>query len=240
MLNERQLQLVEAIINEYIKEAEPVGSVQVVRRYRLGCSPATIRNEMAKLLDLGYLEMMHTSSGRVPTKSAYRLYLDEIMHEEELPVLQEVAMKQRLWSERYNFDKLLRETVKALAENIGELAVATSDDGYVTYAGTVNILDSKEFWDIDAAKAALTVVDNFEILERIFGRVIDTNGLKIILEDEIGVEKLEKCGFVAAPYKSGNKHGHIAVFGPSRMNYSQVIPALKYAKQLVQELGESW
>ncbi|KKS28324.1 MAG: Heat-inducible transcription repressor hrcA, partial [candidate division WWE3 bacterium GW2011_GWD2_42_11] len=140
MLSDRQFQLIHAVIDEYIKNAEPVGSVEIVAKYNLRCSPATIRNEMAKLIELGFLEMMHTSSGRVPTKMAYRLYLDQMMEERELPVLQEVALKQRLWTNRFEFEKLLRESVLALSEMSRSLAFATTEDGFVSYAGAANIL----------------------------------------------------------------------------------------------------
>ena len=138
MLSERQIQLLQAIIQEYVKNAEPVGSMEIVSKYNLKCSAATIRNEMAKLIDQGFLEMMHTSSGRVPTKLAYRMYLEQ-MTEDEIPVLQEVALKQRLWTNRFQFEKLLREASLALAEGTQLLAIATTSDGHITHAGAVNV-----------------------------------------------------------------------------------------------------
>src|SRR3989339_1586946 len=81
MLTERQIKLIEAIINEYINTSEPVGSVELVDRYNLKFSAATVRNEMARLIEMGFLQMLHASSGRVPTKSAYRFYLTDLMDE---------------------------------------------------------------------------------------------------------------------------------------------------------------
>ena len=104
MLTERQIELLQAIIDDYITTAEPVGSVEIVKSHNLRCSPATVRNEMAKLIDMGFLEMLHPSSGRVPTKMAYKFYIQDLMQEEELPVLQEVALKQRLWSNRFEVE----------------------------------------------------------------------------------------------------------------------------------------
>ena len=240
MLSDRQLNLINAIISEYLNESEPVGSMQVVTKYEIGCSPATVRNEMAKLLDMGYLEMLHTSSGRVPTKQAYRLYLDEIMEEEELPVLQEVAMKQRLWPARFNFEALLRQAVGSLSEQTQELAFITVNEGYVVTKGAVNILDNKEFWDIDVAKSALTTVESYEILEKIFAKTAFGDGVRILLEDEIDIQNLDKCGFVFVPYTIGNKSGHLGVFGPSRMDYAKIVPAIKHTKKLLSELSENW
>jgi transcriptional regulator of heat shock response len=238
MISDRQIRLLNAIITEYIKTAEPVGSVEVVKKYNLKYSPATARNEMAKLLELGLLEMLHTSSGRVPTPMAYRLFLDQIMEEEELPVLQEVAMKQRLWPSRFEFEKLLRQAVVTLSENIHELALATTSD--ITCAGMVNILDHKEFWDIDVARTGLNLLDRHELLEEIFTKSPYHEDIKTIIGTEIGIENLESCALVFSPYKVGNRSGNIAVFGPSRMRYDTIIPAIRYTKNLIEELGESW
>lgn len=240
MLTDRQLQLLKAIIKEYIDTSEPVGSVELVQKYNIKCSAATIRNEMAHLIDLGFLEMLHTSSGRIPTKMAYRLYLDQLMEEEELPVLQEVAIKQRLWPNRYAFEKLLREAVLSLAETVKTLSLATADEGYIIHAGAVHVLDHKEFWEIDNAKAALTLLDHFELLEKIFQNVPYGGEVRCAIEDELGLRNLSRCTVVFAPYSVGNRSGNIAVLGPSRMKYSSVIPAVRYTKRLVEELGESW
>lgn len=240
MLTERQVQLLQAIINNYISTAEPVGSVEIVSKYNLHCSPATIRNEMAKLIDQGFLEMLHTSSGRVPTKMAYRMYIDDLMQEEELPVLQEVALKQRLWTNRFEMEKLLRETTLAVAETTGCLAVATTDDGFVTSAGAVNVLEHKEFWDIDIAKSVLRILDSYEILDKIFQSVTPGREVYTLIGNEIPVENLAKSTIIFTPYQVGDKGGFIAVLGPSRLDYQKVIPVVKYTKKLLEELGGSW
>lgn len=242
MLSDRQLQLIQAVINEYIQSAEPVGSVEIVSKYNLRCSPATIRNEMAKLIELGFLEMLHTSSGRVPTKMAYRLYLDQMMNEQELPVLQEVALKQRFWSDRFEFEKLLRDATLSLAEITKTLAWATTDSGYITYSGAGNILDHKEFWDIDVAKEALSIFDDYPLLERILDNSGDiaNGGVKTLIEEEVGIDKLNRCSIVFAPYSTGKKSGNIGILGPSRINYPDVFPTIRYVKQLVEELGGAW
>lgn len=79
-LGSRKLQILQAIINDYIITAEPVGSRTVAKKYELGISSATIRNEMSDLEEMGFLEQPHTSAGRVPSDKAYRLYVDELMH----------------------------------------------------------------------------------------------------------------------------------------------------------------
>ena len=79
MLNDRKKKILQLIIEDYISTAEPVGSRTIARKYDLGLSPATIRNEMSDLELLGYLEQPHTSAGRVPSAQAYRLYVDSLI-----------------------------------------------------------------------------------------------------------------------------------------------------------------
>ena len=78
-LNEREHEVLEAVIRTYVETAEPAGSRNVARRFRLGISPATVRNTMSDLEDKGFLFHPHTSAGRIPTDRAYRVYVNEIM-----------------------------------------------------------------------------------------------------------------------------------------------------------------
>src|SRR6476660_3228662 len=78
-LSERELRVLEAVVQTYIETAEPAGSQTIARRFGLGVSPATIRSTMSELEDKGYLFHPHTSAGRIPTDRAYRVYVDAIM-----------------------------------------------------------------------------------------------------------------------------------------------------------------
>ena len=83
-LDARKLRILKAVIDEYVLSAAPVGSRSISRRSGLNLSSATIRNEMADLEELGYLEQPHTSAGRVPSDKAYRLYVDSMMRRSRL------------------------------------------------------------------------------------------------------------------------------------------------------------
>lgn len=84
LLDDRKLRILQAIINDYIHTAEPVGSRTIAKKHELGLSSATIRNEMADLEEMGFLEQPHTSAGRVPSDKGYRLYVDQLMRIDEL------------------------------------------------------------------------------------------------------------------------------------------------------------
>ena len=78
-LNERYEQVLGAVVNAYITHAQPVGSRTLVRQYNLGVSPATVRNVMSDLEEMGYLSRWHISSGRIPTDAGYRYYVDTLL-----------------------------------------------------------------------------------------------------------------------------------------------------------------
>ena len=97
-MDERKQRILRAIIEDYVKSAEPVGSRTIAKNYDLGISPATVRNEMSDLEDLGYLEKPHTSAGRIPSSKGYRLYVDSMMHQG--PVLDEdVKQIHTIWND---------------------------------------------------------------------------------------------------------------------------------------------
>src|SRR3989442_591565 len=79
-LNDRERQVLEAVIETYVQTAEPAGSRTIARRFRIGLSAATIRNTMSDLEEKGYLYHPHTSAGRIPTDLAYRVYVNSLMH----------------------------------------------------------------------------------------------------------------------------------------------------------------
>ncbi len=84
-MNERKQRILQAIIEDYVKSAEPVGSRTISRNYNIGISPATVRNEMSDLEEEGYLEQPHASAGRIPSAKAYRLYVDSMIQAQPVP-----------------------------------------------------------------------------------------------------------------------------------------------------------
>lgn len=117
MLSERKRLVLEAVIRDYVRTAEPVGSRVLARRYRLGVSPATIRNEMSDLADMGFLEQPHTSAGRVPTVRGYRYYVDHLMEAERLSADEEKAIMEQLLARRLEqLDAVFRQVSRVLSE----------------------------------------------------------------------------------------------------------------------------
>ena len=240
-LTERHQKLLKAIIEEFIESGEPVGSQNLVEKYSLKVSPATVRNEMVRLTQMGYLTQPHTSAGRQPTNIGLRFYIDALMGESELPVLQEVSLKQQIWQDRFEIDRMLYRSVSALAEVVGSMVLIATEDSRIFSSGAVKVLDYQEFFDIDVTRAALHLCDQPELLLSFLGKVTEEGKTHILLGEEIGLSNLSNCGVVFAPFtaKDGLK-GILVVLGPSRMKFSQVLSAVYYTANLLSEIGASW
>ncbi|MFV0517744.1 MAG: heat-inducible transcriptional repressor HrcA [Aminipila sp.] len=115
-LNERKLRILQAIIGDFIRTGEPVGSRTLSKKYELGVSPATIRNEMSDLEDMGFLTHPHTSAGRVPSDKAYRLYVNDLMKKKELTSVEKQIIAQKLETNISEFEKTIQHAASLLSE----------------------------------------------------------------------------------------------------------------------------
>ena len=116
-IDDRKIKILQAIINDYIRTGEPVGSRTIAKNYDLGVGSATIRNEMADLEDMGYLEQPHASSGRVPSSKGYRLYVDKLMESQMLTAEEDLKIKQYIVdSAMLEVDKIVTQTSALLSE----------------------------------------------------------------------------------------------------------------------------
>ena len=118
MLTERQLLILQTIIDDFIGSAQPVGSRTLAKKDEITYSSATIRNEMADLEELGFIEKTHSSSGRVPSEKGYRFYVDHLLAPQNLPndeivqikdlFAERILKRKRLHSNRLKFYQSLR------------------------------------------------------------------------------------------------------------------------------------
>lgn len=127
-LSERKLKILQAIISDFIRSAEPVGSRTLSKKYDLGVGPATIRNEMADLEDDGYLTHPHTSAGRVPSEKAYRLYVNELMKKRELSQAEKDAIAMRLYDNATELEKTVQHAAHILSEITNLTSFALTPD----------------------------------------------------------------------------------------------------------------
>ncbi|WP_110926922.1 heat-inducible transcriptional repressor HrcA [Bacillus massiliglaciei] len=116
MLTDRQLLILQAIIEDFIHTAQPVGSRSLSKKEEISFSSATIRNEMSDLEEMGYLEKTHTSSGRVPSEKGYRYYVDHMLSPKSLKK-NEVKILRSVFAERiYELEKVVQKSARILSE----------------------------------------------------------------------------------------------------------------------------
>ena len=123
MIDDRKNKVLQAIIEDYVATAEPVGSRTIARKYNLGVRAATIRNEMSDLEEMGYLEQPHTSAGRIPSDRGYRYYVDCLMPERPIHPTERELIRRTFQRKIREFDTLVRETARLLSETTQLTAV---------------------------------------------------------------------------------------------------------------------
>jgi len=238
-LSARQTQILKALIDEYIESAEPVGSESLEKKYNLGVSPATIRNEMATLTKMQYLRQPHTSAGRVPTPKAMKFYIDQLMEEKQMSLAEEVKVKEEVSNKRRDLDRLLDEVTHELSEITHSLSVAALDDeDRVWHAGYTHIFSCPEFSDLQAVVSLFSLLEEIRQLhELFFERMTGASPVEVIFGEELGWPGFHPVGVVGTRFEIYGKQGALGVIGPSRLPYARVIPVVRYFRDVIQEVA---
>ena len=125
-LTERQRTILQLLIRDYIETAQPVGSKRLVERFHLDLSPATVRNEMSALTEMGYLRQPHTSAGRVPSEDGYRAFVGEMIHKAELPASVQNTISHQFFQARPDVDQWMTLAASVLANQSQGVSVVTA------------------------------------------------------------------------------------------------------------------
>ncbi len=232
----RKQQILEAIIDSFIKNALPVGSKYIRESYDFGVSPATIRNEMAALEAEGYIAQPHTSAGRVPTNRAYRMLVDQMQIQNQL--MNRVKRDMETVRKQYYLKKTkekLFDIVAILAGVTNNISFATlPDKDRVFYIGISNLLKKPEFI-MEPEKASQVI----EILENdLYGILSDlelTDEGTIYIGEENILPEFQSCSLLAIPYQLNGFRGIIGVLGSTRMDYPYNLAAIRTAIQLLSD-----
>jgi heat-inducible transcriptional repressor len=247
-LTARQTQILKAIVDEYIATASAVGSEALDKKYNLGVSPATIRNEMVALTKSDYLKQLHTSAGRVPTPTAMKFYIDQLMEEKQMSLVDEVKAKEEVWDSRGDIDQLMDEATRALATRTRSLVVAALRDSSAEgnkkdrfwHAGHSYVFQNPEFADVIACRNLFSIFEEFDKLDRLFfGMSHTASPLEVLFGEELGWPELEPAGIVATHFTVRGRPGALGVIGPARVDYASVIPTLRYFGSLIEEIANA-
>jgi len=235
-LTQRQIDILKTIIKEYSETGGPVGSEILEKKYKLGVSPATIRNEMVELAKKGFLKKAHFSSGRVPSAKGFRFYIKHLMKEKELSTSDEVAYKNSIWDERSEAHKLLSQATKVLSHRTGLLSLSVTNTGDVYYAGVSNLLQKPEFLNLDLSRDLFERLDEVAYWEKILNDFDQLQGevMFILGEEDFRDPNYESCASIFGEFKGNKIKGIIGVVGPKRMYYEIIAPQVKYFSSLIE------
>ncbi|MDR3072052.1 MAG: heat-inducible transcriptional repressor HrcA [Clostridiales Family XIII bacterium] len=232
-LTERKLKILQAIVSDFILTAEPVGSRTLSRKYDMGISPATIRNEMADLEEMGFLTHPHTSAGRVPSDKAYRLYVNRLMEKYELQEDDKAKIRKAIESNITELKNTIRHASELLSELTNLTSFATLEDMHrceLFLEGMTRIFSHPEFNSVNRARDFLEMVDRKDNLTETIAKRDD--GITITIGDENSPNIMGGSSIITATYHiDGNFVGKLGVIGPTRMRYGEIMSVIDYMTQ---------
>jgi len=216
-LDQRKEALLETLVREYVKTAEPVGSFHLAEKAGLELSAATVRNELAELEEMGYLAQPHTSAGRIPTENAYRYFVEHLAHHRQTANRAENSL-----SDVFGARAEAIAAAKALAAKTHECVFVSfgRDDVYVT--GLTNLFAKPELIERDIAVSLSAALDQLD--EMVSGLESGT-GARLLIGEENPLNS--NCATVYLAPTSGRRVG---VLGLMRMDYEKVLNLLDSIK----------
>lgn len=253
-LSQRQNMILCEVVETHIETTQPVGSRVIAEKYAYSFSPATVRNEMGVLEEQGYLTHPHTSSGRVPTDRGYRYYLDHTPFEQVFApdyfdrVAEELSPVAEEAPADYFLDRV-STLLSAMSQEVGMALLpfsrSSSAEGNertkIGLQGLTRILEKPEFQDVQKIKVILNAFEEKGTLTRWVLKNASEEQVAVSVGHEHSHEALEDCAIVTARYAVGeDRQGAIAILGPKRMPYRQIIPLVSRMACVVGNIMERW
>lgn len=238
-MTERQAKLLGAIIEQYAEIAVPVGSVTLAKLF--GVSSATIRSEMARLEELGFITQPHTSAGRIPTDKGYRCYVNTLndirVETEDMPRLMDRgtrAIDARVATHTNRTDRAIRSAVDSLVDLTHNLGLATIGD-QLYMSGMGNLFAQPEFAaNPDNVQQVARLLDNLEPWLR---EAAPNEPLNVFIGAENPVGKSSQSSLIISRFRSPySDHSYIGVLGPTRQDYAKVMRLVRHTGAMLEEV----
>jgi transcriptional regulator of heat shock response len=240
-LGERKADVLKAVVADHIRTGEPVGSGTVARRYRLGVSSATIRNDMAALTDLGFLAQPHTSAGRIPTDFGYRFYVDTLPRWPSLSRNAERTIAASLVPLPLEPSEVVRRATVLLSRltHYGTLA-QPPESAHVMIGGAANIVGEETFQRRETVRRLLEALEEEDTILGLLRTLAGEGEVSVRIGRENPVVAMREASVVVAAYGAGDRPvGAIAVIGPTRMHYREAISAVRSVSRHVSRAIEA-
>ncbi len=231
-MNPRQALILKLIVDEYIRTAEPVSSKQLSEGFSLGCSSATVRNDMAVLEELGFIEQPHTSAGRVPTEKAYRQYIKDSQGQRPATKVR-VQITLHRQPRRLSPEERMLQVGHALVGAADEAVMLATSRPWSHTLGLANLLRKPEF---GTPGAILLLAESLERFDAAYHNLLSSasNDVTVLLgrDNPFG----NNLASVVVKSDLGDKvEGVLGIVGPLRMNYNHNIALLTQAKKMLEQ-----
>ncbi len=235
-ITDRQNLILEKIVKDYINLAQPISSELLEKKHNFGLSPATLRIEMQKLTDAGFLSQPHTSAGRVPTDKGYRFFVDNLFESGLSDFSDEKFLTEvkRIEKEVEDSLRFSQEITKILASLSSNLALSYLSDEKITWKeGWSEILNEPEFENADYIKNFMEMAEKVE--KDIKNFAFGSSEVKVYIGRENQLSKFKDFSLIISQGQFRNKKkGTLAILGPKRMNYNKNISLINSLTKLLE------
>ncbi len=233
LMNERQIHILRHIVDEYVKTAEPVSSQQICDRYKLNCSSATVRNDMAVLEEAGLIMQPHTSAGRIPTETAYRYYITNFLTPQVPPKTINIKITLSAQPRLPTYEDKMKQLGEALAQASGEAVMVATNRPWSATIGISNLLRKPEF---RGEETILRLAESLEQFDEALKNLLDAahDDVQVVLGEENPFGS-NLASVVVRHRLPDGLHGVMGIVGPMRMDYEKNIALLNKAKQMIEQ-----
>lgn len=235
-MTERQRLILAAIIEQHAEIAAPIGSVMLAKLFNV--SSATIRSEMAKLEEMGFIVQPHTSAGRIPTDTGYRFYvnsLNDAQAEQPQMLLDRSAraIEARVSTHSDHADRAIRSAVDSLVDLTQNLGIATiGDELYLS--GMSNLFSHPEFMHGEHVRQVAQLLDNLEPWLR---EARPNEPLNVYIGSENPIGKASGATLIISRFRSPySDNSYIGVLGPTRQSYAKVMRLVRHTGAMLEEI----
>ena len=230
-MTERQAKLLAAIIEQYAEIATPVGSVTLAKLFNV--SSATIRSEMSKLEEMGYIYQPHTSAGRIPTDKGYRTYVNSITLGDNSEPRSARVIEARVSSNATQADRAIRQAVDTLVELTHNLGLATVG-GQLYLSGIGNLFSQPEFLNGQNVRDVARLLDNLEPWLR---EAAPNQPLNVFIGSENPIGRDSGVSLIISRFRSPlSDNSYIGILGPTRQSYARVMTLVSQTGKMLEEV----
>jgi heat-inducible transcriptional repressor len=238
-MTDRQAKLLTAIVEQYAEVASPVGSLLLAKTFNV--SSATIRAEMARLEEMGFIEQPYTSAGRIPTDKGYRFFVNNITAQAEANHIKQVPPKTNRSTKAIDLRvknagkaaQTIKTAVDSLVDITHNLSIATIGD-QLYMSGISHLFSQPEFADGTAVREVAKLIDN---LEPWLQEASPNEPLSVYIGAENPIGKASGCSLIISKFRSPySDRSYIGVVGPTRQSYRQVMGLVQHAGQLLERV----